>query len=93
MFVYKVKHIPSGLYWKGGGVPTHKTYDLKKADPKNIESKVLKMKFSKNGKVWGQANHVSTALLFAKSDKYMKDILDQCETSKFELVLVPEKAK
>lgn len=90
MKVYKVKHIPSGLYWKGGGVPTYKKFMLTGLGQDEIEEKTLKLKFSKKGKTWNQLNHVNSALSGSKTDRLMKNILDNCVTEVYELVKIEE---
>lgn len=88
MIMFKVKHISSGLYWKGGGVPTYRSYGLKKDEGNYLYIKVLDLKFSKYGKTWATIGHVHSALNPLKSDRYMKDILKDCIIEQFELNLI-----
>jgi len=86
MLVYRVKHLPSGLFWKGGDVPYHQTHGMSKLSYEEIKSKVLKLKFSKLGEIWTKEQHANSALLLAKSsDWFILDILNECKIFKYEL--------
>lgn len=80
MKVYKVEHIPTGLFWKGGGVPNYMSYNL------TIE-KVLEIKFSKKGKTWNQLNHVKSALTYQKGERIISDLLKECEIITYTLII------
>lgn len=88
MIIFKVKHIPSGLYWKGGGIPTYQGYGLKYLEPDSLLAKTLKLKFSKHGKTWPTIGYVHSAVNPLVNDKYMGAILKDCVIEQYEVNLV-----
>lgn len=85
MKAFKVRHVPSGLYWKGGGIPARLCYSLKSLTEPEIETFVLKEKFSKKGKTWSQLNHVNSALKMASGDKFMVSLQNNIEIEEYVL--------
>ena len=88
MKVYKIKHIPTGLYWKGGGIPNYMSYLLTSLSKEEVVNKVISIKFNSKGKIWNQIGHAKSAMTYQKKDdKFMRDILKDCELQEFTLNL------
>jgi len=81
MQVYKVRHKPTGLFWKGGGIPTYRSTPFVqfKGDTDKLNQEVLDQKFSKAGKTWGEYRFVKSAFSQIKFSRRMEDIISECE--------------
>lgn len=87
MKVYKIKHIPTGLYWKGGGIPNYMSYLLTSFSGEELVNEIIDMKFNSKGKTWNQIGHAKAAITYQQDDKFMRDILKDCELQEFTLNL------
>lgn len=94
MSIFKIKHIPSGLFWKGGGMKSNnggwntvyrKTskFHSKPLDPKNPEMS-LEICFSKTGKVWNKEAWAIVAKNYGH-EPGLDQVLKECEIVKYEL--------
>jgi hypothetical protein len=95
MSVYKIKHIPTGLFWKGGGMrdnngvgnifykrKTSKFYG-KALNPRDPEM-ALEICFSKTGKVWNKEAWAIAEKNYGH-EPGLDQILKECEIIKYEL--------
>lgn len=92
MKVFKVKHRPTGLYWKGNGFrynqhasPRPDRYNLK---DDNFDD-IIKICFSELGAAWSKIEHLKSdvKIILHESNEY-KDILTNCDVIE---VVVKEK--
>lgn len=95
MSVFKIKHIPSGLFWKGGGMrknnggsnilykrKTSKFYG-KTLNPKDPEM-ALEICFSKTGKVWNKEAWATVAKNYGH-EPGLDMVLKDCEIVEYTL--------
>lgn len=94
MSVYKIKHIPSGLFWKGGGMKSNNghwntvyrkpsKFHLTLLNPEDPEL-ALELCFNKIGKVWNKEAWAIVAKKYGH-EPGLDQVLKECEIVKYEL--------
>lgn len=91
MIVYKLRHKATGLFWKGGGIPTYRSYRSMTME------EMIKMKFSKDGKLYHKKNQLTSGLKCQKTTApsfitknihaiFSNILHDDCEIVEFKLI-------
>lgn len=94
MTIFKIKHIPSGLFWKGGGMKSnngawnivHKRkskFYMKPLDSKNSEM-ALHICFNKVGKTWSKKSYAIVAKNYGH-EPGLDLLLKECEIVEYTL--------
>jgi len=89
--IFKIKHLPSGLFFKGRGMnannQSHVFLDYKTQTllDKNNAEHALKICFAKDGKNYNKKGHATSAVT-NMSDKGLIDLLKDCVIIEYEII-------